>query len=426
MQKISSMEEYFNNIKKYNFWNEATPDLGFLRTDYTQKIISYLSNRLVKVLIGQRRTGKSFILRQLINCLIDKGVQKNNILYVNKEYTDFDFIKNYTDLDNLIKCYKTQFQVSGKIYLFIDEIQNIEGWEHLINSYSQDFVEEYEIFISGSNSKMLSGELATLLSGRYVEFEIFPFSYREFLGILKKESNKDSFIAYMETGGLPELFNLPNDEIRRNYVSGIKDTVFLRDIIQRNKVKYPNLLEDIFVYLVNNASNLISVSNVVKYFKGLGRKTTYDTVAAYMGYMEDAFLLHKSNRYDIRGKDTISGNAKYYVNDLAYKNYLYPGFGYGVGYKMENLVYLHLKRSGYKVYTGIFKDKEVDFVAQKDNEILYVQVCYLMVDEQTAEREYSPLEAVPDNYEKVVITLDDLQFSQKNGIKHQQIWRFME
>ena len=418
------MEEKFNVIRKYNFWDEKTLELGYYRADYAGKIFAYTNNRLIKVLIGQRRTGKSYILRQLANKLIEKNVKRENILYVNKEYTDFDFISNYTDLDNFVKFYKKQLNVSGKIFLFIDEIQNITGWEYFVNSYSQDFVDEYEIFISGSNSKMLAGELATLLSGRYVEFEIFPFSFSEYLGILQKDNTKLHFIEYMESGGLPELFNLRNDEIRRNYVSAIKDTVFLRDIIQRYSIKEPKLLEDIFVFLVNNAGNLVSITNVVNYFKSLGRKTTYDTISAYIGYMENSFLVHKSERYDIRGKDTISGNFKYYINDLAYKNYLYTGFGYGIGYKLENLVYLTLKRAGYKVYTGVFRDKEVDFVALKDDKVLYVQSTYLMIDEKTIEREYAPLEKISDNYEKMVVSLDDISFPQKNGIKHEQIWKF--
>jgi len=197
------MEEKFNAIRKYNFWDEKTPELGYYRADYADKIFTYTGNRLIKVLIGQRRTGKSYILRQLANKLIDNGIDRKNILYINKEYTDFDFITNYTDLDDFVKFYKKQLGVSGKICLFIDEIQNITAWEHFVNSYSQDFVDEYEIFISGSNSKMLSGELATLLSGRYVEFEIFPFSFSEYLGILQKENTKQNFIEYMESGGLP-------------------------------------------------------------------------------------------------------------------------------------------------------------------------------------------------------------------------------
>jgi len=354
--------------------------------------------------------------------LIFNKVDKKNILYINKEYTDFDFIADYVDLDNFVKFYKKRQRINGKVYLFIDEIQSITDWERFVNASSQDFVDEYELFISGSNSKMLSGELATLLSGRYVEFEIFPFSFSEYLGILNLECTRGNFIEYTESGGLPELFNLQNDEIRRNYVSAIKDTVFLRDIIQRYSIKEPKLLEDIFVFMVNNAANLVSITNIVNYFKSLGRKTTYDTVSAYIEYLEDAFLVHKSERYDIRGKDTISGNAKYYINDLAYKNYLYTGFGYGMGYKLENIVYLHLRRAGYQVYTGVLREKEVDFVALKEDRILYLQVTYLLIDEKTIEREYSPLESIPDNYEKMVVSLDEVKFPQRNGIKHEQIW----
>lgn len=418
------MEEKFDTIRKYNFWDEKSPELGYYRTEYADKIFAYTGNRLIKVLVGQRRTGKSYLLRQLINKLIHHGVDRKNTLYINKEYTEFDFIVNEIDLDHFVKLYRKQHHVSGKIYLFIDEIQNITGWEHVVNSFSQDFVDEYEIFITGSNSKMLSGELATRLSGRYVQFEIFPFSFSEYSGILNREPNKQSYIDYMESGGLPELFNLQNDEIKRNYVSAVKDTVFLRDIIQRYSIKDAILLEDIFVFLVNNAANLVSITNIVNYFKSLGRKTTYDTVSAYIGCMEDSFLIHKSERYDIRGKDTILGSAKYYINDLAYKNYLYTGFGYGIGYKLENLVYLSLKRAGFQVYTGIFRDKEVDFVALTEDKILYVQATYLLIDEKTAEREYLPLETITDNYEKVVVSLDDVQFPQRSGIKHQQVWNF--
>ena len=226
-----------------------------------------------------------------------------------------------------------------------------------------NFVDSYELFISGSNSKMFSGELATQLSGRYVKFEIFPFSYNEFLGITQRDIGKSSYIQFMESGGMPELFALPNDETKLNYISGVKDTVLLRDVIQRYNIKDPKLLEDLFVYIVNNSSNLVSISNIVNFFKSNGRNTTYDTVLNYIGYMENAFLVHRVERYDIRGKQTIAGTCKFYSNDLSFKNYLYRGFGYGFGYKLENLVYLELRKAGYEVYTGVFRKGEVDFVA---------------------------------------------------------------
>lgn len=227
----------------------------------------------------------------------------------------------------------------------------------------------------------------------------------------------------MEAGALPELFVLPNEETKRNYISAIKDTVLLRDIIQRHSIKDPKLLEDIFVYLVNNASNLVSVNNIVNYFRSNGRKTTYETISNYIGYIEDTFLTHRTDRYDIRGKETISGNSKYYINDLSFKNYLYPSFGYGVEYKLENLVYLELRRSGFEVYVGILRDKEVDFIAKKGERIVYLQSTYRLEDEQTVQREYAPLEMIQDHYEKFIVSLDDLPLPPRNGIRHIPAWK---
>jgi len=409
-------------LEKYNFWNNNAPELGFIRTDYTGKIFDYVGNKLIKVLVGQRRIGKSYILRQLAQRLVDGGVNPKNILYINKEFTDFDFIRNYKDLEALLNDYQIQWKPTGKMYLFIDEVQNIEGWEHFVNSYSQNFVTPYEIFISGSNSRMLSGELATLLSGRYVQFDVFSFSFKEYIGITQQNISKQSYLQYMENGALPELFALPNHETRRNYVSAIKDTVLLRDIIQRHTVKDPRLLEDLFVFLVNNASNLVSINNVVNFFKSNNRKTTYDTLSNYIGFIEDAFLIHKAERYDIRGKETISGNCKYYINDLSFKKYLYSGLGYGVGYELENLVYLDLRRAGYKVYVGAMQEKEVDFIAFNGDRTIYLQSAYLIPDEHTAQREYAPLEAIHDNYEKYIVSLDDIVLPSRNGIRHVQVW----
>lgn len=409
-------------LRKQNLWDSNIFDYGYKRSEYVDKITDSIGNRLVKVLAGQRRSGKSYILRQVIRQLVDNGVRPENTLFISKEYTDLDFLKTYSDLDELIKSYKDELKPSGKTYIFIDEIQTIEGWEKVVNSYSQDFTESYELFISGSNSRMLSGELATLLSGRYVCFEIFPFGYSEYLGITRQEIGRQSYMEYMNGGGLPELFMIQKQEIKRNYISAIKDTVLLRDIIQRHNIRDPKLLEDIFVFLVNNASNLISITGIVKYFKGQGRKTSYDAVSTYIGYIEDAFLVHRCDRYDIKGKDILSGNAKFYINDLAYKNYLYSGFGYGTGYKLENLVYLELRRAGYAVYVGAIRDKEIDFVAQKSDRVIYLQSTYILVDEQTIKREYAQLETISDNYEKFVVSLDDVALPSNKGIRHIQAW----
>jgi predicted AAA+ superfamily ATPase len=400
--------------------------MGLTRENYLEKINGFIGNRLIKVLVGQRRSGKSYLLRQIIHSLIIKGVNPVNILYINKEYTDFDLISNYTELEELILLYQKELKPKGKIFLFVDEVQRIAGWEHLINSYSQNYTREYEVFISGSNSKLLSAELATLLSGRYIQFQILPFSYLEFISIKKKENTRASFLEYLNSGGLPELFHLPDDETRRHYLSAIKDTVLLHDIIQRYKIKDIRLLEDIFSFLVNNASNLISINNIVKYFAGKNRKTNYETVANYINYLQNTFLIHQVNRFSIKGKEVLAGTHKYYINDLSFKNYLYTGFEYGYGYMLENIIYLQLINAGYNVYTGFMRNKEIDFVAIKSNKTIYIQVAYLLVDKETILREYAELEAIPDNYQKFVVSLDDMQLADKNGIRHVLAWKINE
>jgi hypothetical protein len=420
------MDELLQAIERFNFWNNPEFKSGFSRSFYLDKIRKYQNNSLVKVLVGQRRSGKSYILRQIAEQLIRSGVSPKNILFINKEFLEFDAIQDYKDLDQLIRHYKAKLKPKGKVYLFIDEIQNIRQWERLVNSYSQDYTESYELFISGSNSKMLSGELSTLLSGRYVSFEIFPFSYAEYLGVLNLERGKASFIEYLQTGGLPELFHLPDEESKRHYVSAIKDTVLLRDIIQRQAIKDPKLLEDLFIYLINTSSNLLSINNIANYFKSQGRKTSFDTISNYIGFIEDSFLVHHSERFDIRGKETIAGNAKYYSNDQAYRNYLFGGYGHGSGYQLENIIFIELKRQGFQVYTGVLPQKEVDFVAQRAERVMYVQCAYLLADEATIKREYSALNAISDHYEKWVLSLDDISFPVQNGIRHVQAWQFDE
>ena len=329
-------------------------------------------------------------------------------------------------MDDFIRLYRRELKPDGRVYIFIDEVQDIDGWERVVNSLSQDYTEDYEVFITGSNSKMFSGGLSTLLSGRYVEFRIFPLSYEEYASAHQLIIGRDSYMQYMADGGYPELVHFKSSDVKRNYISGLKDTVLLKDVIRRYTIRDVRLLEDLFVYLVNNSSNLLSVTNITNFIKSKGRRTTYDTVAAYLGYIEEVYLAHRALRYNIRGKETLSGSCKYYMNDLAFRNYLYAGVGYGTGYLLENVVYLDLLRHGYDVYVGSVKGKAVDFVAIKNDCTLYVQVTYMLMDEQTIEREYAPLECIADNYEKLVVSLDDLQMPSRNGIKHVRAWELSQ
>lgn len=414
-----------DQIRKYNLWDGNVPELGFLRTNYTDQIHAATGNKLVKVLIGQRRAGKSFVLRQLAKRLMDDGVPAKNILYVNKEYLEFGDIKTAEDLQQLYQEYRSTFHPQGKVYLFLDEVQLVLQWEQFVNSHSQDFAEPQELFISGSNSDLLSGELASLLSGRYVEFEILPYSFQEYTAMESLPMTRANYLQFLQMGMLPELFHLNTEDMRRNYVSAVKDTVMLRDIVRRYNVKDPQLLEDLFRYLVNNAGRLTSISNIVNYFQSLGRKTNYETLSSYTSYLGKAFLMHKAERYHIAGKEILTGNAKYYSNDLAYYNYLYRGFAYGMGSLLENAIYLDMRRKGWLTYVGVHGQSEVDFVGIKGEQKIYVQVCWKMAgDEETAKREYAPLLKIADQYRKVVVTLDEIRFPNNNGIEHLFPWEF--
>ena len=420
------MDEKIEILKKYNFSAENLPDTGLTRHKYVDKIEKFTGNKLIKVLVGQRRTGKSYILRQIIASFIQNGVPAENCIYINRELSAFDFLTSGKELKELIDKYLELHHIEGKVYLFIDEVQNIKDWEKVINSYSQDYTRDIEIFITGSNSDMLSGELASMLSGRYVRFVIYPIDYYEYISFYSLQNNKASFLKYMKDGGLPELFHLQNEESKMQYVSAIKDTVLLRDIIYRYQIKNSELLENIFKYLANNASNLISINNILKYFKSKNRKTSYDTIAQYIEYMKNAFLVHQAERYHIKGKEILSGSSKYYINDHSYRNYLYSGFSHGYGYLLENIIYLELASYGYDVYIGHARNREIDFVAKKGERTLYIQCSYNLEDEKTIEREYSSLLGITDNYEKFIVSLDDLPLPDRSGVKNISAWKIRD
>lgn len=269
---------------------------------------------------------------------------------------------------------------------------------------------------------MLSGELSTLLSGRYVEFEIMPFSFNEFADYTAAEKNKESYLQYMQSGGLPELFHLQEEELKRNYLFSLRNTIMLRDIIERNKIKDAALLQDIFLFLMTNVGNLTSITSIVRYFKSKQKHTNYETISSYAGYFTDSFLLHQASRYALKGKKVLGGERKYYLNDLAFNHYLLGFSPDDINYHLENLVYLDLRRAGYQVFVGVLPNKEIDFIAQKGSQQLYIQVAYLLLNEDTIQREFGNLLAISDNYEKIVVSMDDFTFSNYQGIKHLRPW----
>ncbi|MGI6224241.1 MAG: ATP-binding protein [Prevotella sp.] len=425
------MDERLEKIAKLNYWNGNHFDNGVRRKFYLQRILPFIGNRVIKVIIGQRRAGKSWLMRQIIAAMLDKGVMKpEQVLYINKEFYRFSFLQTPDDLMDLYEAYYREINPKGKTYVFFDEIHNISGWEKVVDSLSQDPSIDCEVFLTGSNSKMLSGELATLLSGRYVEFEVQPFSYNEYLQAYgNREPSRQTMVDYLRTGGLPEFLNLRGEETRRNYVESVKNTILLKDIVERHSIKDAGLLDRIFSFLVNNSSSLVSIGNIVNYLNNEQKKKNpkakeqnYETVANYIGYLQDAYLILKAERYDVKGKEILKGAAKYYANDNCYHNYLFEGYGYGQGSLLENYVYQVLRRAGYKVYVGKMIDSEVDFVCLNHDRRLYVQSSWTIDNEDTAEREYNGLEAVADSYPKMIVTMDDIPRKIRNGIENIQAW----
>jgi len=422
------MKQLLSHLYSINYWKNIPGfKTGFIRTSYIESIKKALGNSLIKVLVGQRRTGKSYIIRQIIEYLINtEKINSKNIFYLNKELYEFDELETASGLSELINFYEQELNVVGKIYIFIDEIQNISDWEKIIVSLAQHSVKEYEVIITGSNSQMFSGELATKIAGRYIVFEILPFSYCEFLEYYNLENSKQNFINYFETSGLPEIFNLPSDEIRKNYFHSLKDTILLKDIMHRHKIRDYVLLEEIFLFLIHNVGNLTSISSIIKYFKSKNRKADYTTISSYISFMQDAYIIRESPRYYVKTKELLSGEKKYFVNDIGFRNYLFARLKTDIGAILENIVFMHLIKEKYTVFTGNDKNFEIDFVAEKNGAFLYVQVCYLLASQATIDREFGVLENISDNFPKYVISLDEIKIENSKGIKHLSIWEFLD
>jgi len=419
------MNRNFDNLKKHNYWYGEQIRTGITREKILKQITDFSGNRLIKVLVGQRRTGKSYILRQVIRNLIDRGINPHNICYLDKENLDFAELTNTRELNELILLYLKQLNIEGKVYLLLDEVQEIEGWEKLVSSYAQNNQQEYEIYITGSNSHMLSSELGTYLSGRYVQIDVFPLSFSEFITVYNVQPDKPGLISFLQQGGLPELANLETTEAKRHYVMSLRDSILLNDIVKKFGIQDVHLLERLFHFLCSNIGSLFSVNKLVRHLNSKGVKTSFETLSRYVDYLERALLIHNCSRYDIRGKEILSGLRKYYVNDLAFREYLTPGFDPGLSHRLENCIYLHFKAQGYQVQVGTNRNLEVDFILEKGDERKYIQVCYLLASEDIIEREYRSLETIRDNYPKMVISMDDIRFGTRNGITHYLAWEVL-
>lgn len=413
------------SLEKCNYWKSTSINLGLEREQYLSQLLDSCNNNLIKVLVGQRRSGKSYILKQFIKTLIEKNsINPYNILYINFENQDFSEITNQKELAQLVKLYlsKNEINKDEAIYLIFDEIQEINGWEKLLSSYLADHNFKKEIFITGSNSKLLSSELATYITGRYLTIDVSPFSYQEFLKYNNDKASKESFLKYLLDSQLPEIMVLKDENIKANYIRNIKDSILFRDIVQRYKVQNVALLDKLFLFLVDNIANPFSVNSIVKKLEAEGYESNSHTVGNYIQYMEDAFIFRSISRYDIKGKRILEGEKKYYLNDLGFKKYLFSDYDPGIGKVLENYVFNQLRQSHYQLYIGKVATQEVDFIAINGAEKKYLQVAYLLADDKVIKREYGNLEKIEDNWEKLVISLDDVELKPRNGIKHIRAW----
>ncbi len=390
-----------------------------------QRIRPFINTDLIKVFTGIRRAGKSVMLELVKNELKESGIGEENFLCINfEQFSNSQFL----DVESLYKKI-TDFQknTKGKIYLFFDEIQEVDGWEKCINSCRIDF--DCDIYITGSNAKLLSGELATYLAGRYVEFVIYPFSFAEFFEMnLIKNPNADKatcFMRFLKTGGMPFLSNFPDDDSAKSqYLIDIYNSVVLKDVVKRNNIRDVDTLERIVAYAFSNIGHIFSATSLSKYFKSENRKISHDTILNYLKFCSDAFLFYKINRYDLEGKKIVTVNEKYYCADHGLREALFGKNIQNIDQVLENIVCLELLRRNYKVYVGKKGDLEIDFIAEKQGKKIYVQVAYLLANDETIKREFSVFNSVKDSFPKYVVSMDDFDFSQ-NGIIHKNIKDFL-
>ena len=355
----------------------------------------------IKVITGIRRCGKSVLLSQFKDYLLQNKIDEDQIIYIN-----FELIENesYLDYKNLYQ-HILDLTIDKKMYIFIDEIQEVASYEKVIDSLFAKG--NYDIYITGSNSHLLSSEISTLLSGRYVEIKMLPLSFKEYLELVKTEK-KEAFNSYFRYGGLPYAAQIEDRGTKISYIEGIYNTIVIKDLIERKKISDVELLKDILKYVLDSIGNNLSSKKISDTLTSNGRKTSHITVGNYLDALEEAYIIYKAERYDIRGKQRLKSLEKYYVVDLGFRAFALGDKQYNIGFALENIVYLELIRRGYKVNIGKLDNLEVDFIAHNDNEKIYFQVSASVLDPNTFEREIAPLKKINDNYKKIILTLDEL------------------
>ena len=386
-----------------------------IRTQYLNQLIRSKDLNLIKVITGVRRCGKSTLLLQYKDYLISQGIIDKNIIYMNFESADWYSIKDYNDLYKHIReRYSNQ-----KLYILLDEVQNIEKWEKAINSLLVDI--DCDIYITGSNAYLLSSELTTLLAGRILTIKIYPFSFKEFLleyPFNKEEDKYEKFDKYLKYGGMPMLVNMnDNEELMINYLNDIKEVVLKKDVISRNNIKDVAFLDNLIKYMSSVIGNLTTPYKIAEFMKKNGSSITSETVDSYLKMLENAYFIYRVPRFELKGKQLLKTQGKYYFIDNGLKNVIDGISSYDSGSSLENLVYIELLRRGYEVYVGKYDDIEIDFIAIKPNEKIYYQVSRSILDEKVEEREKKSLLAIHDNYRKVILTMDNVKNKELDGIQ---------
>lgn len=382
------------------------------REEYMKKLKAYKDKKIIKVLTGIRRAGKSTILKEFKKELINDGILEKNIISINfedndnKELLDFQKLHDYVIKKSDKNCMN---------YIFLDEIQNVENFQKCIDSL---FLRDYlDIYITGSNSYILSGELATYLTGRYAQIHILPLSFKEYLSYYGESDELKKYNEYSIYGGFPYLINLDNSSEKLDYLDSIYNTVIIKDVINRKKVNDVMMLESVCRFLFDNIGSSVSTKKISDTLASGGRKNSVHTIEEYVNSLLGSYILYKVNRFDIRGKQLLRTQEKYYLSDLGLRTYLLgKNNNRDLGHILENIIFLELKRKGYRIYIGKNDVNEVDFVVETENEYIYIQVALSVRDEQTLQRELKPLETIPDHYKKYIITLD-YDTNNYNGIK---------
>ena len=392
------------------------------RDCYISKIEKYLDKELIVVLVGQRRVGKSYILRQLRD--EKSAASDTNVIYIDKEKRQFDAIKNYHQLNEYID---ERLSIGKHNLILIDEVQEIEGFEHSIRSFNTD--EDTDVVVTGSNARMLSSDLSTIIGGRYKEIYIQSLSYREFLEFHNLSDSDESLSRYIQYGGLPGLSKIGlTEDDAREYQTDILHTVLLKDIIMRNNIRNANFLENLVCFLADNVGKLISANSISKYMKSQGESITSSAVISYLQFLCEAYIIHKVNRYDIHGKRIFETNDKFYFEDHGIRNAIAAGTREGDIEKiLENIVWQELRRLGFRIFVGQLQAGEIDFVCTKpDGQRAYIQVSYIIADDSTREREFGNLRAIKDDYPKYVISMTPLvERNDDNGITHLGLRNFL-